>query len=123
MSRVVHFEFPTTDLAASRKFYENVFGWHFHRADMPEEYWLISTGDPGTPGIDGAMGGAAEGLKVTVNTVDVEDIDEALRKAQENGGEIIMPKDVIPQVGYIAYVREPGGNVVGIFQTLPNGGM
>ena len=123
MSRVVHFEFPTSDLAASRAFYENVFGWHFHRADMPMEYWLISTGDPGTPGIDGAMGGAADSVKGTVNTIDVEDIDDALRKVEQNGGVIIMPKDIIPEVGYIAYVREPGGNVVGIFEDLPNSSM
>jgi hypothetical protein len=33
------------------------------------EYWLIMTGDPARPGIDGGLGGAANELKGTVNSV------------------------------------------------------
>ncbi len=124
MGRVTHFELPTSDSAASRKFYESVFGWQFTRwGDGGMEYWLIKTGEAGTPGIDGGLGGAANDLKGTVNTVEVDNIDEALQKAQANGGQVIMPKDEIPGVGLLAYVREPGGAVVGIFQDLPHPGM
>jgi predicted enzyme related to lactoylglutathione lyase len=80
MSRVVHFEFPSTDLAASRKFYENVFGWKITKYAGPVDYWLITTGAPGTLGIDGGLGGAANEMKGTVNTVDVVDLDEAIKK-------------------------------------------
>ncbi len=124
MSRVTHFELPTTDSASSRRFYENVFGWQFTRwGDGGMEYWLIKTGEKDEPGIDGGLGGAANDLKGTVNTVEVDNIDEALHKAQANGGQVIMPKDEIPGVGLLAYVREPGGAVVGIFQDLAQGGM
>ncbi len=124
MGRVTHFELPTTDSAVSRKFYETVFGWQFTKwGEGGMEYWLIKTGEAGTPGIDGGLGGAANDLKGTVNTVEVDNIDEALQKAQTNGGQVIMPKDEIPGVGLLAYVREPGGAVVGIFQDLPHPGM
>ncbi len=124
MGRVTHFELPTTDSATSRKFYEAVFGWQFTRwGDGGMEYWLIKTGEAGTPGIDGGLGGAANDLKGTVNTVEVENIDEALQKAEANGGQVIMPKDEIPGVGLLAYVREPGGAVVGIFQDISHTGM
>ncbi len=124
MGRVTHFELPTTDAAKSRKFYETVFGWQFTKwGEGSMEYWLIKTGEPGTPGIDGGLGGAANDLKGTVNTVEVDNIDVALQKAEANGGQVIMPKDEIPGVGLLAYVREPGGAVVGIFQNLPHPGM
>jgi uncharacterized protein len=119
MGRVVHFEFPSTDLAASRKFYEAVFGWKIEKWEGPMEYWLVSTGDRDIPGINGALGGAANEMKATVNTVDVEDLDQALKAALANGGQVIMPKDEVPGVGWLAYVREPGGNVLGMIQALP----
>jgi uncharacterized protein len=123
MGRVVHFEVPSTDLAASRKFYENVFGWKLSQWAGPMEYWLVSTGEPGKPGIDGAVGGAANEMKGTVNTVEVDDLDEALKQSAANGGQIIMPKDEIPGVGWLAYVREPGGAVLGIIQNMPGRGI
>ncbi len=123
MPRVIHFELPSTNPAASRKFYETVFGWKINKWDGPDEYWLISTGDPSQPGIDGAIGGAAEGVKGTVNTVDVVDIDEAIRKVKANGGEIIMEKAEIPSMGWVAYFREPGGAVLGLFQAMPGAQM
>jgi len=123
MSRVVHFEVPTSDPTASMKFYENVFGWKFNRYEGPMDYWLISTGDPSQPGIDGGLGGAANGITGTVNTVDVDNIDVALAKVLENGGQVMMEKSEIPGVGYLAYVREPGGAVLGMMQMLPGSGM
>ncbi len=124
MARVTHFELPTTDSAKSREFYEAVFGWQFTKwGDGGMEYWLIKTGEAGTPGIDGGLGGAANDLKGTVNTVEVDNIDAALQKAEALGGQVIMPKDEIPGVGLLAYVREPGGAVVGIFQDLTHPSM
>jgi uncharacterized protein len=120
MARVVHFELPSSDLEASRKFYETVLGWKFMKYPGPVDYWLISTGDSGEPGINGGLGGAANEIKGTVNTVGVGDIDEVLKKVLANGGEIIMPKDEIPGVGLLAYVRDPGGVVFGIIQPFPD---
>lgn len=119
MFRVVHFEVPTDNTTASRKFYENVFGWKFTKWEGPMDYWLITTGAPGTLGIDGALGGAANEMKGTVNTVEVLDLDEAIKKTEENGGQVIMPKAEIPGVGWLVYVREPGGAVLGMIQNLP----
>jgi uncharacterized protein len=123
MSRIVHFEIPSNDLAVSRKFYENVLGWKFFKWEGPSEYWLISTGEPNTPGIDGGLGGAANEMKGTVNTAEVENLDESLAKVKENGGEIIMPREEIPGVGWLAYIREPGGGVLGLIQNMPGSTM
>jgi len=44
MSCVVHFKVPSTNLEASRKFYEAVFGWKFTKYEGSVEYWLITDG-------------------------------------------------------------------------------
>ena len=116
MSRIIHFELPSTDLAASRGFYETVFGWKFMKWEGPTEYWLVTTGEPGTPGIDGGLGGAANEFNATVNTVDVVDLDETIKQVEAHGGKVIVPKDEIPGMGWLAYVKEPGGAVIGLFQ-------
>ena len=123
MSRVIHFEVPTSDSAASVKFYENVLGWKITRWEGPMEYYLVETGPDGEPGINGGLGGAANEFKGTVNTVGVDDIDAVLKKVIENGGQIVMPRDEIPGVGLLAYVREPGGAVIGLMQSFPGSGM
>jgi predicted enzyme related to lactoylglutathione lyase len=124
MARVTHFELPSTDMTASRKFYENVFGWKFTKwGEGPMEYWLISTGDPDTPGIDGGLGGAANEMKATVNTVEVENLDASIKMVEANGGQVIMPKEEIPGMGWLAYISEPGGGVVGLFQGRPDSGV
>ena len=123
MSRVIHFEVPTSDSAASVKFYENVLGWKIMRWEGPTEYYLVETGPDGEPGINGGLGGAANEFKGTVNTVGVDDIDAVLKKVIENGGQIVMPRDEILGVGLLAYVREPGGAVIGLMQSFPGSGM
>ncbi len=123
MSRVVHFELPSTDMATSRRFYENVYGWKLTKYDAPVDYWLITTGAPGTSRIDGGLGGAANELNGTVNTVDVVDLDEAIKKVEANGGQMVAPKDEIPGVGWLAYVREPGGALLGLIQSHPDARM
>jgi uncharacterized protein len=123
MNRITHFEVPSTNLPASRGFYENVLGWKLMKWDGPADYWLIMTGESDQAGINGGLGGAANEFKATVNTAEVENLDETLKKVLANGGQIVMPKDEIPGVGWLAYVREPGGAVLGLIQNLPNASM
>jgi len=119
MGRIVHFELPSTNLAASRKFYETVFGWQFTKYEGQMEYWLIKTGEAPEPGIDGGLGGAVNEFKTTVNTVGVDNIDDTLKAATANGATVIYPKGEIPGMGWLAYIREPGGAIVGLFQGMP----
>ena len=64
MSRVMHFEIHATKPQALIDFYSALFGWTFRKFD-PMEYWTITTGPDGTPGINGGLvprRGAAPGL-------------------------------------------------------------
>lgn len=123
MSRVVHFELPTSNVQVSKKFFEEVFGWKIELWNGPVEYWTVTTGDPAEPGINGGLGGAANEFHGTVNTVEVSNLDETIEKVLAGGGQVVMPKDEIPGVGWLAYIREPGGAVLGIIQNIPGARM
>ena len=87
MARVVHFEVPTSDAAASRKFYENVFGWKFNRWEGPMEYYLISTGE----GVPYKVHVRAPGIRAelcwdTVGSNGDNDVDIHFARLQGNNG-------------------------------------
>jgi predicted enzyme related to lactoylglutathione lyase len=119
MSRVVHFEFSADDPERAKTFFEGVFGWTFQEYEGPMEYWLVSTagaGEEGAAGIDGGMGKRPEMSESAVNTIGVEDLDTAIGKVTSAGGEIAMPRSAIPGVGWIAYFKDPEGNLWGLYQ-------
>ena len=52
-------------------------------------------------------------------TVDVESVDKTTAKALELGGTQALPKMSIPHVGYVAYIKDVDGNIVGLHQNDP----
>jgi len=120
MSRVVHFEIGAQDTARAVRFYSNVFGWKLQKWDGSQEYWLATTGEQSTPGIDGGVMPAMEGMPGVVNTIDVVDVDEVVAKITANGGAIVEPKKAVPGIGWLVYFKDTEGNVSGIMQSDPS---
>ncbi len=120
MPRVVHFEIVADDAERISKFYQNVFGWRVEKWEGPMDYWFLMTGDKEEPGIDGAFGLRQSFEDVTVNTIDVDDVEKYVKLVEENGGEIVRPKEVIPGVGYLAYFKDTEGNLWGMMKDDPN---
>jgi predicted enzyme related to lactoylglutathione lyase len=122
MARIVHFEIQVKDPQASMDFYGKLFGWKFKRfGEMP--YWLIETGPDGQPGINGGLlprnsGPPVEGAAVNafVCTAQVDSLDETFAKALANGGTSAVPKMPITGVGWLAYIKDPDGNIFGMMQ-------
>ena len=119
MARLVHFEMNVKDVQKTISFYEEVFGWRFQKWDGPLDYWLIMTGDEDEPGIDGGLGYEEEGFPKVVNTIDVDDIDDIIKKVEYKGGEIVRPKHAVPGVGWLAYFKDSEGVMSGIMQNDP----
>jgi predicted enzyme related to lactoylglutathione lyase len=117
MTRVVHFEIVADDAKRISKFYETVFDWKVQKWEGPIDYWFLMTGDEKEPGIDGAFGMRQSPEDVTVNTIDVDDVDKYVKLVEENGGEIVRPKQVIPGVGYLAYFKDTEGNLWGMMHS------
>jgi uncharacterized protein len=119
MPRVVHFELTADDPERATMFYSTVFGWKINKWDGPEDYWLVTTGEAGTAGIDGAIMRRMEDGTPVVNTIDVPSVDQYVAKITANGGTVVAPKIAIPGVGYFAYCKDTEGTTFGIMQADP----
>jgi predicted enzyme related to lactoylglutathione lyase len=123
MGRVVHFEIHAENPECAVKFYTAVFGWQIKKWDGPMEYWMVMTGDPQGRGIDGGLlrrrGPApvdGQAVNAFICTVDVADVDASIQSAISNGGTLALPKMAVPGVGWLAYVKDTEGNILGMMQ-------
>lgn len=126
---VTHFEIYADDVKRAKKFYGDVFGWAFQ--DLGEkfnDYVLVYPGGeitdkPALGSINGGMmkrPGPAPADKATPNAfcsvIAVDDIDAILKRAEEQGAQIDMPKTDVEGVGKLAYIRDSEMNLVGVIE-------
>ncbi len=123
MPRVIHFEIHVDNPERAIPFYENLFGWKFQKWAGPMDYWLIISGPDTEPGINGGLlkrhgAGPLEGQAINayICTVQVSALDDYVNKAVAQGGVIALPKMPVPGVGWLAYVKDPEGNILGMMQ-------
>jgi predicted enzyme related to lactoylglutathione lyase len=114
-NRVVHFEIPCDNPEKTMDFFNEVFGWTFKQFGA-EQYWFANTGDRDSPGINGGFLKKRDPKMPLANSIQVEDIDEAIKKIEKAGGDVLVPKKPVPSVGWIAFFSDPDGNVHGILQ-------
>ena len=126
MGRVVHFEVHADDPVRAQAFYAALFGWEFTQF-APMEYWVVKTGSDAEPGIDGGLlrrlgprPEEGQAVNAYVCTVDVASVDHALEHALSLGGTLAHAKMAIPGVGWLAYAKDPEGNIFGLMQADPN---
>ncbi len=127
MSRVTHFEIQASQPQVLIDFYNAVLGWTFTKWEFAD-YWLITTGPADQPGIDGGLlpritpppPADAQIVNAYVCTAEVTSLDETLAAALSRGASIALPKMPVPGVGWVAYIKDPDGNVLGMLQRDPN---
>ena len=109
----------------AESFYTGVFGWQAQKFDGPIDYRLLNTGPNGETGIDGALverravgGGDAKqtGVNSYVCTIQVDDIGATEEKVKEAGGEQVVDRQEIPDVGQLSYFKDSEGNIFGALQ-------
>ena len=120
MGQVVHFEIHASDLdrAVLSIAMCSVRGQKF---DGPIDYRLLNTGLKSETGIDGALverRGGSEGDAVIayVCTVDVDDIAATEQKVKDAGGEQVVDRQEIGEVGQLSYFKDTEGNIFGALQ-------
>lgn len=112
VGKICYLEIPALDVQRSADFYHQVFGWPLRRHD------------DGTLAFDDTIGGVSgmwvtnrkpatePGIVVSIMVADAAATCEAIVAA---GGEIVLPVD--PEASEtLAHFRDPGGNVLGIYQ-------
>jgi predicted enzyme related to lactoylglutathione lyase len=115
-------EIMTPDVAASKRFYGEVFGWKFD--DMPMDgftYTMIKNGETGIGGmasLDMIPGAPPH----WIGTVCVVDTDASAKLAVEAGGKVMMPPGDIPGYGRFAVIADPQGAALTVMQPFSNEG-
>ena len=115
MSKIVHFEIPADDLQRAGAFYHDALGWEVSRYG-DEPYWLVRAGEDEEPGANGALVARGDLHHGPVLIAGIEDIDEVLRRIEACGGKIAQGKQPVPGMGWSAYILDPEGNTIGLFQ-------
>jgi uncharacterized protein len=121
----VHFEIHAAEPDRAISFYKKLFDWQFQSWEGPMEYWLVITGPDGQPGINGGLirrQGEIDGQAVIayVCTVDVSSVDESIKTAEGNGGQVVVPKMPIPGMGWLVYCKDTEGNIFGMMESDTN---
>ena len=110
--KICYIEMPTADIARSSEFYQRVFGWNIRkRGDGKVAFddsvgqvsgtWVLGRPPSGTPGL--------------LFYVMVDSVAATLDAIVANGGVIVQPIGAdAPEV--TARFRDPGGNVIGLYQ-------
>lgn len=111
---ISYIQIPAVDPVVSGAFYEQVFGWTIR--GRPEH---LSFDDP-----SGFVSGAfLAGRSISrepgiLPYVYVASVDETLAKAVASGGAIIRPRYDEGNL-WVATIRDPAGNVIGVWQQQP----
>jgi len=116
MPRVVHFEISADEPERAVKFYKKTFGWQIMKWEGPIDYWLITTGEESEPGIDGAIMKREDPNATVNNVIDVSSIDKYVKRVEENGGTIVVPKHSVLGVGYAVPFKDTEGNLFGMME-------
>jgi predicted enzyme related to lactoylglutathione lyase len=107
------------DVAASRQFYGQLFGWQFKTDGGSPEYTECMVGDHAVGGmikIDGHVGPPMWGVYF-----EVADIDATVARVTGTGGRLLMGPKTIDNVGRFCVVLDPQGGCFSLIQMQHRG--
>jgi predicted enzyme related to lactoylglutathione lyase len=115
------------DQARANEFYASVFDWEMKDNDMGggivyTSAMTVATDEKMLPKEPGAINGGimkrTSDTPAPVITIQVDSIDEALKKVEAEGGATVQPRTEIPNMGAFAYFKDSEGNTLGLWESL-----
>ncbi len=117
---VVYFEIPVVDLDRGIRFYSKVFNFEFNKTTIDGNEMALFPFKEEALGITGALV-KGEVYKPTIEGVIVyfrtKNIEEVLKLAVKNGGQILYPKTSNGELGFVAEFKDSEGNRIALHQT------
>jgi len=110
--KICYVELPATDVSRSADFYAKVFGWQSRRRGDGALAFDDTTGQVSGSWVVGRTPAVTPGLLLYVM---VDSVGEACERVLAHGGSIVQPiGGDAPEI--TARFRDPGGNVIGLYQ-------
>ena len=118
---MTHFAIHIDDIKRAKNFYEDVFEWGFTTYGPPD-FLQIKVDKTENAELIGALQSRKysplkEKILGLECTIGVESVDEIIKRVENKGGQILMPKTAIPYVGWITKFLDTEGNLVCAMQS------
>lgn len=110
--KICYIELPAADVARSADFYKKVFGWNIRKRGDGATAFDDGVGEVSGAWVKGRPPQSNPGLMVYIM---VDSVAASVDAVVKNGGEIVQPIGAdAPEI--TARFRDPGGNVIGLYQ-------
>jgi len=110
--KVCYIEMPALDIGRSADFYARVFGWQIRRRGNGSSAFDDTTGEVSGTWVVGRPPSSQPGLLFYIM---VDSVAATIDAVVAHGGEIVQPIGAdAPEI--TARFRDPGGNVIGLYQ-------
>ena len=110
--KICYIEMPATEIAPSANFYKGVFGWAIRKRSVGSTAFDDTTGQVSGTWVLGRPPAAKPGLLFYIM---VDSVAATIDAVVAHGGEIVQPIGAdTPEI--TARFRDPGGNVIGLYQ-------
>jgi predicted enzyme related to lactoylglutathione lyase len=111
-AEIRYLQIPAADEGASASFYERALGWRTRTRGDGSTAFDDTAGDVSGEWVRDRRPAGDAGVLVYVR---VDDVEAALGKIVEAGGEIVLPPTPEGETLVYATFRDPSGNVLGVF--------
>ena len=125
MDKVVHFEIPVDDAARARAFYAAAFEWGIQPMEGFDYTITMTTPVDETTQVPTEVGAINGGLRprtaetpTPIIVIQVDSIDESLKKVEAEGGTTVMSRTEMEGMGAYAYFKDTEGNVMGLWESF-----
>ena len=108
---VLRFDIGCKNRDATEKFYTDVFGWQFDD-NGPYSRTIVSGAEGGADGSITALG--HEPHQYVMIYIKVVDVAASIDSIATCGGETVIGPVPMPTGGHFAWIRDPGGNLIGL---------
>jgi predicted enzyme related to lactoylglutathione lyase len=109
---ITHIDIPVADLARAREFYTAVLGWDIQEMPGFEGYPMWRAPNQ----IGGGLAPRDENFDRPRSYVEVDSIDDTLRRVAELGGREVLPKTEISPTSWWAVFIDTEGNQIGLYE-------
>jgi predicted enzyme related to lactoylglutathione lyase len=111
-------DLATGDPVAAADFYRALFGWEaIDAADaMGKPYLLLTKDGRDVAGVTAPAAAAIGGRSFWQSYVAVSDAEASAARAVDLGGTVVLAPADVGSAGRAAFVRDPGGAVIGLWQ-------
>jgi predicted enzyme related to lactoylglutathione lyase len=110
--KICYVELPATDIKRSAEFYQKSFGWNVRTRANGSVAFDDTTGQVSGSWVVGRSPASAPGILFYIM---VDSVEASVAAVVKNGGDIVQKIGMdAPEI--TARFRDPGGNIVGLYQ-------